>query len=238
KALEKDRIRRYETASGLAADVQRHLSDEPVQACPPSAWYRFRKLARRNRAALTTAILVAAALVLGTAVSTWQAIRAMRAEHAAGQQRLRPEADSRKARDAVDQMLTEGAEPHLANVPQMEPVRRALLLKALAFYEGFLRERGTDPMVRLEAGKAYLRVGEIQRLLGEHAPAEQAVVAAIALAGTPGGGAPATPEGQELLSRGWHELGRLREHTGRRDEAEHAYRQTLRIDRARAEAFP
>ena len=49
KALEKDRNRRYETASALAADVQRYLNDEPVQACPPSAWYRFRKFARRNR---------------------------------------------------------------------------------------------------------------------------------------------------------------------------------------------
>src|SRR6266704_4339622 len=49
KAREKDRNRRYETASTLAADVQRYLDDEPVQACPPTALYRFRKLARRNR---------------------------------------------------------------------------------------------------------------------------------------------------------------------------------------------
>ena len=51
KALEKDRNRRYETASGLAADVQRYLNDEPVEACPPSAWYRFRKFARRHKRA-------------------------------------------------------------------------------------------------------------------------------------------------------------------------------------------
>src|SRR5258705_4480590 len=49
KALEKDRGRRYETANGFAMDVQRYLADEPVQACPPSAAYRLRKLARRNR---------------------------------------------------------------------------------------------------------------------------------------------------------------------------------------------
>ena len=58
KALEKDRRRRYETANDFAADVMRHLADEPVEACPPSAWYRFAKFARRNRAALTTAALV------------------------------------------------------------------------------------------------------------------------------------------------------------------------------------
>ena len=78
KALEKDRNRRYETASGLAADIERYLHDEPVQAGPPSAAYRFRKFARRNKAALTTAALVAAALFLGLVGTTWQAIRAMR----------------------------------------------------------------------------------------------------------------------------------------------------------------
>ena len=79
KALEKDRRRRYETASGLAADVRRFLAEEPVEARPPSAVYRFRKFARRHRVMLTTGAAIAAALLLGTVVSTWQAIRA---EHA------------------------------------------------------------------------------------------------------------------------------------------------------------
>ena len=78
KCLEKHRERRYETANGLARDIQRYLADEAVEARPPSAWYRFRKLARRNRVALTTAGLVAGALVLGTAVATWQSVRATR----------------------------------------------------------------------------------------------------------------------------------------------------------------
>ena len=55
KALEKDRNRRYATANGFAADVLRYLADEPVQACPPSAWYRFRKFARRNKGKLAVA---------------------------------------------------------------------------------------------------------------------------------------------------------------------------------------
>src|SRR5262245_15407706 len=62
KALEKDRNRRYETANSLAADINRYLADEPVQACPPSAWYRFRKLARRNKGAAAIASVVTAAL--------------------------------------------------------------------------------------------------------------------------------------------------------------------------------
>ena len=67
KCLEKDRNRRYESASSVAADVQRYLNDEPVQACPPSAWYRFRKFARRNKRAVVTATAVAVAVVLGVA---------------------------------------------------------------------------------------------------------------------------------------------------------------------------
>jgi WD40 repeat protein/serine/threonine protein kinase/Flp pilus assembly protein TadD len=83
KTLEKDRNRRYETASGFAADVQRYLNDEPVKACPATALYRFRKFARRNKPVLVTAGIIALALVLGTAVSVWQAIRATQAGNVA-----------------------------------------------------------------------------------------------------------------------------------------------------------
>jgi serine/threonine protein kinase/tetratricopeptide (TPR) repeat protein len=97
KALEKDRSRRYETAADFAADVQRFLSDEQVHACPPSARYRFGKFARRNRAALTTAALIAIALIVGTIVSTWQAIRATRAEALALANERRAEAEEKNA---------------------------------------------------------------------------------------------------------------------------------------------
>ena len=82
KTLEKDRNRRYETANGFAADVQRYLDDEPVQACPPSAWYRFRKFARRNRRAVATAAAAALVVVLavaGLATSTLLIAREQRA---------------------------------------------------------------------------------------------------------------------------------------------------------------
>ncbi|SPE51693.1 putative Mitogen-activated protein kinase kinase [Verrucomicrobia bacterium] len=70
KCLEKDRARRYETANGLAMEVQRHLADEPVVARPPSKAYRFAKLVRRHSLAFGAAGAVAAALVGGVAVST------------------------------------------------------------------------------------------------------------------------------------------------------------------------
>src|SRR5262249_45700736 len=84
KALEKDRNRRYETASALAADVQRYLSDEPVLAWPPSAWSRFRKFARRNRRTLVMVTVLAFAALVGVgavAVSTvlvWKANKELR----------------------------------------------------------------------------------------------------------------------------------------------------------------
>jgi len=64
KALEKDRNRRYESASAFADDIKRFLNDEPVEACPPSVAYRFRKFARRNKLALTSTAAVAFAVIL------------------------------------------------------------------------------------------------------------------------------------------------------------------------------
>ena len=78
KALEKDRNRRYETANGLAVDIQRHLADEPIAARPPTSLYRFQKLVRRNKLAFTAIGCVMLALVIGLAASLWQAGRAER----------------------------------------------------------------------------------------------------------------------------------------------------------------
>jgi serine/threonine protein kinase/tetratricopeptide (TPR) repeat protein len=91
KALEKDRNRRYETADGLARDLERYLHDEPVTACPPSALYRLRKFARRNQAALTTAALVGAALltaVLAVAIVSTRAAWRLSEEQAATRKQL------------------------------------------------------------------------------------------------------------------------------------------------------
>ncbi len=114
RCLEKDRKRRYETASGLASDIQRHLDDEAVLARPPSAAYRFQKAFRRNRLVFTAATAVAAALVAGLSLSTWaflrerqalagetaqrraaveQQMKAERAQVAEKQQRLRADAE-------------------------------------------------------------------------------------------------------------------------------------------------
>jgi serine/threonine protein kinase/tetratricopeptide (TPR) repeat protein len=83
KALEKDRNRRYETANGFAMDIQRHLADEPVQACPPSVGYRLRKFARRNKTGLAVAALILVVITVVGAGGGW-VIR----DRAAREQRL------------------------------------------------------------------------------------------------------------------------------------------------------
>ncbi len=111
KALEKDRGRRYDSASGFARDVRRYLEGEAVEARPPTASYRLRKFAGKNKGAIATAAAMAALLLIGAVASTWQAIRATTAERlAAGRLRdvsaanARTEAalaDARTERDAA-----------------------------------------------------------------------------------------------------------------------------------------
>ncbi len=107
KALEKDRSRRYETASSLAADISNYLNDDPVVACPPSAVYRLRKFARRNKLAFFTAGTVAASLLLGLVGTSWQAIRAMRAEAAAIAERDEKESARREAIASTETATTQ-----------------------------------------------------------------------------------------------------------------------------------
>jgi hypothetical protein len=83
KALEKDRARRYETANGLARDIQRYLADEAVEACPPTLGYRLRKAYRKNRAAVLTATALVVGGMLAAAGQTWNLLRAQAPERRA-----------------------------------------------------------------------------------------------------------------------------------------------------------
>jgi non-specific serine/threonine protein kinase/serine/threonine-protein kinase len=112
KALEKDRNRRYESASALAADVRRYLNDEAVAACPPSAGYRLRKIARRNRRLLVTAAVVTVALVAATVVSSWQAVVAREAQYQAESDRDRAQSAEKKSK--ADQERAKAAERRAA----------------------------------------------------------------------------------------------------------------------------
>ncbi|MHB1425998.1 MAG: DNA ligase [Gemmataceae bacterium] len=110
KALEKDRTRRYETANGLARDIQHYLAEEPVEAGPPSATYRLRKLAWKHRRGLATAAALLLLLVAGVVASTSLAVWAMRAEKKALGERnraLAAEAKARTAEQGAEQRATE-----------------------------------------------------------------------------------------------------------------------------------
>ena len=141
KALEKDRARRYETANGLAFDLQRHLGNEPVLARPPSQLYRLRKLIRRNRVVFAAGAAVATALVAGLGTSTWLFLREREAHRravAAEQQqvRLRHEAEVREkitqAALLVSQEKFERADALLRDVPVTQPtVEGAAVFRAI-----------------------------------------------------------------------------------------------------------
>ena len=122
KALEKDRTRRYDTASYLAMDVQRHLNDEPILARPPSRLYRFQKLVRRNKLAFAAASAFAAALVLGLAFSTWQYLEKSEAYRRASG----AEAEQRRLRESAQQaQATEARLRREAETQELAARRRA-----------------------------------------------------------------------------------------------------------------
>ena len=108
-------------------DVERHLADEPVLACPPSATYRFAKFARRNRAAFTTSIVVLAAILVGTVVSVTQAIRATRAERQATAQfqEAQEARDAEAAQRHIAEQQRQQAEENLKRARQARKARRA-----------------------------------------------------------------------------------------------------------------
>jgi tetratricopeptide (TPR) repeat protein len=168
KALEKDRDRRYETANGFAADVQRYLADEQVQACPPSAGYRFQKFARRNKAALLTATLISTALILGTVVSTWQAIRASRAEAeslAQANEARQSEALTKAALEFVEEKIFAAAGPEGQDGGLGRDVTlRQALEAALQYVEAsFSNQPIIEARLRMTLGVAFMNLGDADK---------------------------------------------------------------------------
>ena len=128
KCLEKDRARRYETANGLAQDVERYLANEPIVARPPSNLYRFKKLVRRNKIVVAAVSAVVLALLIGLGISTWEFIQKSKAEHE--QDHLRQTAEKAQANEAQLRQLAETQE--LASRKRAYAADMSLLQKALA----------------------------------------------------------------------------------------------------------
>ena len=158
KTLEKDRNRRYESASGLAQDLERYLADEPVLACPPSTAYRVRKFFRRNRAAVSTAAAIVLLLVAGIAGTSYGLIRADRARRIAEEAEAATLADFRASTDeAIEQLI--------GSKPELGPHERAYLERTLERWRSFAARRGDDERSRAIRAEGHHRVAYLwQRL--------------------------------------------------------------------------
>jgi serine/threonine protein kinase/tetratricopeptide (TPR) repeat protein len=238
KALEKDRNRRYETANAFAADVQRYLDDEPVQACPPSAGYRIKKLVRRHKRKVAIGLAMTVLLVAGVVASTWQAVRATRAEGAARTALAAETAAKAQTQDALDALTDDVVERLLAKQPKLGDEEQAFLRKVLSFYEAFTEQLGETTEARNLRAKGYFKVALLRARLGERDQAvsgfrqarDQFQQLAVDL--------PAVPLYRDKLARSFGYLGDNLRFLGNMREAEAASQQAVDLTEALVAEIP
>jgi serine/threonine protein kinase len=225
-ALEKDRQRRYETASDFAKDVQRYLDDEPVEACPPSRSYRLRKFARKHRAPLIAAGGIVAALVCGVIGLTWGVIAANRA-------RQKASLVAGVTREALVVVLDQNRAP-LQTRARLGETEEASLRAMLQTYRQLVSEPGASRELRTNAAQTEWGVAALFALAGVREDAEEGFRRAIELYKVL---ADETPGDEGYHAR--NELGRcyfdlayhLAADPGRRPEAVEAYRKAIELHR-------
>ncbi len=168
KTLEKDRNRRYETANGLAMDLRRFLNEEPVVARPPSNFYRFQKLVRRNKLAFAAVGGAMSALLIGLAVSTWLFVRERIAR-----QRVSTAEQKAKTAASKSEQVAQFLKDMLAGVgPSVASGRDATLLRELLDKTAtrVARDLTNQPEIEVDLRNT---IGEVYRALGEHEKAAQ-----------------------------------------------------------------
>ncbi|MDA1018113.1 MAG: protein kinase, partial [Planctomycetota bacterium] len=182
---------RYDSALDVANDVQRWLADEPVSVHRAPIREKLLRWMRRHKAwtmASAVALLVVSLVSMTATIVVAQARDAAveargEAEAALIKEQLALAAETearqeatrmlRKAREAVDRSFT-GVSMVLKNFPGMQWLRIELLKQAAGDYEGFAREKGTLPELRLETARAFSRLGEVQNLIGDTKSSEAA----------------------------------------------------------------
>ncbi len=196
KALEKDRTRRYETASGFARDIQRYLDDEVVEARPPSTGYRIGKFVRRHRAQVIAAGLVLLALLAGMAGTTWGLIREARAktrlaESLDREQKANVDLSAANAKvkarydlavEAVKTFHTGVSEDFLLKEDKFNALRDRLLKSASEFYGRLstLLSEEKDFASRRALAQSNFELAELTRKVGRAVDALAAHRAALA----------------------------------------------------------
>jgi serine/threonine protein kinase/Flp pilus assembly protein TadD len=179
KCLEKDRARRYETANGLATDIARHLSNEPIVARPPSRLYRIQKAVQRNKLAFGSAAAVALALVIGLGVSTWMFLKEKEARHRAvaaekdqGLLRQQAQTEAAKAqREAAKSRqvaqffkdMLHGVGPSVALGRDATILREVLDKTAQQIGQGLTNQPGVEAELRDTLGQVYLALGQYEK---------------------------------------------------------------------------
>jgi serine/threonine protein kinase len=227
KCLEKDRNRRYETASGLARDIERYLHDEPVQACPPSRWYRLRKFLRRHKVPVLAASVVLLALLAGMIGTTLGLLRAERARQVA-EEKEREAKEQAAITQAVNGFLQKDllGQADIANQLRAEERNprvtvRELLDRAAQQIEGkFPQQELTEAAIRRTIGSAY-------GALGEYPEAEKHLGRALQLRTSQLG-----PDAPETL-RSMNDLAESYRLAGRAQEALKLHEETVQIRKAK-----
>jgi serine/threonine-protein kinase len=219
KAMAMEPEDRYAAATQMADDLEHWLADEPVSVYRDPWTARLARWARRHKTLVTTSAALVLAALLALSVGTVLIKR----------EQARTEANFRLARDAVDQMLTRLGEVELADVPQMEVVRRTMLAKALDFYRTFLAQRGDDPSIRRETGRANLRLGDIEEMLGDYPAAESAYGRSTALLEALAAEHPGDADVRHDLADARHRQGVLLKKSNRFAEAERSLSAARRL---------
>jgi serine/threonine protein kinase len=245
KCLAKERNRRYETANGVASDIEHYLHEEPVRAGPPGAGYQLRKFARRYKKPLAAAVVFVALLLGGVVVSTLQAVRATRAEaqalaerDAAQEARERADRHFALAKDAVDKYLSQVTDHPKLTQADFHQLRKELLETALPFYRQFGEQEGQDPQLRAARGQAYRRLALIRQDMGDRETAVTDFRRALAILEPLVAEFPAVAEYRLALTDSHHRFGDLLAVLGQRNEAEAEFRQALTIGKQLVADFP
>jgi serine/threonine protein kinase/tetratricopeptide (TPR) repeat protein len=266
KCLEKDRGRRYDTANGLAMDVQRYLADEPVLASPPSVRYRLGKFVRKHRGPVLAASVILVLLVggiigtsLGIVRAEWlrqiaeenrqtaldekaNALAAAAAERLAKQneaaQRKKAEASLLQAMEALRATTDDVVEHLIGAKPALGPAEKAFLENTLKRWQAFATEQGGGEPARQVRGEGVFRVASLRHHLGEHDAALAGYREASVLWGKLAADIPAVHYYRQILARSHNDQGVVLAELGKRAQAEDAYRQALTILEKLAADFP
>jgi len=243
KCLEKERSRRYETASGLALELQRYLADEPVLAGPPSAGYKVRKFVKRNRGPVLAGMLVLVALLAGIVGTALGLIRAERARAAEAEQRgiaqaNEKEAQSQKQRaiefqnkalDALRATTDADVEKLIAGRKELGANEQAYLEAIVKRWQAFAAQEGSDEQTQALRGEGHFRVAQLWRRLGRPDEARMEFAQALETRLKLAAQFPAVPDYQNDLAHTYNNLGTVLAGLGKRDEARAEHEQARDI---------